>query len=137
MGNTGATWKIGADKEITLWKDRKRTIFGLPLSFTLYYVTETRLFTRRGFLNVVEDELELYKITDKKLNLPLGQRIFGCGTIVLYAKDTDTPLKEITCIKNPKQVFDMLSTVIGRQRDKYNVRGRDMTATAEGEESGN
>ena len=27
----------------TVWKDRKRTLFGLPWSFTRYYLTEDKL----------------------------------------------------------------------------------------------
>ena len=38
-----------------LWTDKKRTLFGLPLSFTRYYLTESRLITRIGLLTVVED----------------------------------------------------------------------------------
>ena len=41
-----------------LWTDKKRTLFGLPLSFTRYYLTDTRLITRVGFLTITEDELE-------------------------------------------------------------------------------
>ena len=48
-----------------LWTDKKRTLFGLPLSFTRYYLTESRLITRIGLLTVVEDELDIYRITDK------------------------------------------------------------------------
>ncbi|MFR6496608.1 MAG: hypothetical protein ACLUOF_09705 [Ruminococcus sp.] len=33
-----------------LWTDKKRTLFGLPLSFTRYYLTESRLITRVGLL---------------------------------------------------------------------------------------
>ena len=57
-----------------LWTDKKRTLFGLPLSFTRYYLTDTRLITRVGFLTITEDELDIYRITDKKMELPLGQR---------------------------------------------------------------
>ena len=78
-----------------IWTDKKRTLFGLPLSFTRYFITETKFITRKGFLNVEEDEFELYKVTDKKLSLPLGQRLFGCATITLHVRnDTDTPVKE-------------------------------------------
>lgn len=37
-----------------IWTDKKRTLFGLPLSFTRYYLTDTRFITRTGFLTVVE-----------------------------------------------------------------------------------
>lgn len=32
-----------------VWSDKKRTLFGLPLSFTRYFLTETKFITRKGF----------------------------------------------------------------------------------------
>ena len=78
-----------------VWTDKKRTLFGLPLSFTRYFLTETKFITRTGFLSVEEDEIDLYKIIDKKMRKPFLQRIFGCGTIIIYSKDADTPSKEV------------------------------------------
>ena len=66
------------DRGNILWTDKKRTLFGLPLSFTRYYLTDHQLITRTGFLSVQEDEIELYRITDKRIQQPLSQRIFGC-----------------------------------------------------------
>lgn len=109
-----------------LWCDKKRTLFGLPLSFTKYFLTENKFITRKGFLSIEEDELDLYKVTDKKLVLPLGQRMFKCGTIVIHVKDVDTPIKEIKSVKTPRKVLDMLDKQIDINRDKYRIRGRDM-----------
>lgn len=109
-----------------IWTDKKRTIFGLPLSFTRYFITETKLITRKGFLNIEEDELELYRVTDKKLVLPIGQRIFGCGTVSLHVKDVDTPIKDVMSVKKPREVLALLDKYINLNRDKYNIRGRDM-----------
>ena len=109
-----------------IWTDKKRTIFGLPLSFTRYFITETKLITRKGLLTIEEDELALYRVTDNKLVLPLGQRIFGCGTISLHVKDVDTPIKDITSVKKPREVLALLDKHINLNRDKYNIRGRDM-----------
>ncbi len=114
-----------------LWSDKKRTLFGLPLSFTKYFLTETKFVTRKGFFCINEDEIELYKITDKKLMLPFGQRLFGCGTIEIRSKDVDTPIKEIKSIKNPRKVIELLDKHVDIQRDKYRIRGRDMYGAAD------
>ncbi len=109
-----------------IWTDKKRTIFGLPLSFTRYFLTESKLITRKGLLRIEEDELELYRVTDKKLVLPLGQRLFKCGTISMHVKDVDTPIKDIWSVKKPREVLAMIDKYININRDKYNIRGRDM-----------
>ena len=109
-----------------LWTDKKRPLNGLPLSFTRYYLTDTRLITRVGFLTITDDELDIYRITDKKMELPLGQRLFGCGTIILFSKDVDTPEKEICSVKNPRQVSDLITACINEQRDQFGIRGKDM-----------
>jgi hypothetical protein len=109
-----------------VWTDKKRTIFGLPISFTRYFLTETKFITRKGFLNIEEDELDLYRVTDKKLVLPFGQRLFGCGTIVIHCRDVDTPVKEVKSVKAPRNVLAQLDKYIEINRDKYRTRGRDL-----------
>ncbi len=109
-----------------IWTDKKRTVFGLPISFTRYYITETKFITRIGFLNIEEDEIDLYRVTDKKLRLGFWERIFKCGTITLNSKDTDTPIKIIDSVKEPRRVMDLIDKQVNAQRDKYNIRGRDM-----------
>lgn len=112
-----------------IWTDKKRTIFGLPISFTRYFLTKEKFITRKGFFTVVEDEFELYRVTDKKLRLPFFQRLFKCGTILLTVKDVDTPIKDLTSIKEPRKVLNLLDTHINVQRDRYNIRGRDMVGS--------
>ncbi len=112
-----------------IWTDKKRTIFGLPISFTRYFLTKEKFITRKGFFTVVEDEFELYRVTDKKLRLPFFQRLFKCGTILLTVKDVDTPIKDLTSVKEPRKVLNLLDTHINIQRDRYNIRGRDMVGS--------
>jgi len=109
-----------------IWTDKKRTLFGLPISFTRYFLTEKKFITRTGFFNITEDEFDLYRVIDKKLLLPFGQRMFGCGTIVINVRDVDTPVKEIKSIKAPRSVMNQMDELIDAQRDAYQIRGRDM-----------
>lgn len=111
--------------EDLLWTGKK-CICGLPISFTRYILTSTVLYTRTGFLNVKEDEIELYKIVDKVMMFPLGQRIVGCGTVKLTSKDSDTPEKLLKAVKKPREVKRILDEAVKAQRDKYMIRGRDM-----------
>lgn len=115
-----------------VWQDRKRTFLGLPWSFTKYFLTDTKFITRTGFFNLDEDELDLYKVTDKKLKLPFWQRLVGCGTVIIYVRDTDTPEKEVHCIKHPRDFLAKLDKQINAERDRYNTRGRDLYAITGG-----
>lgn len=114
-----------------IWTDKKRTIFGLPISFTRYFLTKDKFITRKGFLSIEEDELELYRVTDKKLILPLGQRIFKCGSILMHVKDVDTPEKLVKSVKAPREVLAKLDKYINEARDRYHIRGRDMVGNFE------
>lgn len=77
-----------------LWKDRKRH-FGLPLSFTRYSLSEDRLFCETGFFNIKSDEVLLYRVRDLQLNMTLGQRIFGVGTVCVVSSDKSLSLIHI------------------------------------------
>ncbi len=109
-----------------IWTDKKRTLFGLPISFTRYILTDKKFITRKGLFTVEEDEFDLYRVIDKKLVLPFGQRMFGCGTVVINVKDNDTPVKEVKSIKAPREFMNLLDERIEAARDKYSIRGRDM-----------
>lgn len=108
-----------------LWKDRKRTIFGLPLSFTKYSLDEERLFIESGFLNSKEDEIRLYRITDISLTRTLGQKLFGIGSIKCCSADKTLGDFIIKNIKNPKEVKEQISELVEKQRDAKRVSSRE------------
>lgn len=117
--------KLQRDYGNVIWTGKK-CILGLPISFTRYILTDNMLYTKIGFLNIKEDEIELYKITDKTMTFTLGQRMVGCGTITVTARDCDTPEKKLISIKKPREVKRILDEAVKSERDKYLVRGRDM-----------
>ncbi len=117
--------KLTRDYGEVIWTGKK-CILGMPISFTRYILTDCKLITRVGLLNLREDEIELYRVYDKAMKLPLGQRIVGCGTITLLSKDSDTPTKVLQSVKRPREVKKLLDAAVQEQRDIYSVRGRDM-----------
>ena len=117
--------KLSREYGKVIWTGKK-CILGMPISFTRYILTDTRLITRVGLLNLKEDEVELYRVFDKAVSLSLGQRIVGCGTIKLLSKDSDAPVKELKSVKKPREITRLIDEAIHVQRDKYLVRGRDM-----------
>lgn len=108
-----------------LWSDRKRTLFGLPLSFTKYSLTEERLIIETGFLNKREDEVRLYRITDVSLRRSFGQRLFGVGTIHCCSGDKTLGDFDVLNVKKSRDVKELLSDSVEQQRDAKRVTSRE------------
>ena len=108
-----------------VWTDRKRTLFGLPLSFTVYKLTEEKLLVETGFLSKKEEEIRLYRVMDLTLNRPINQRLFKLGTIHLCTADKTTPEFDIKRIKRSKDVKELLSGLVEAERDRKRVSARE------------
>ena len=98
-------------KPETLWNDRRRRL-GLPLRFTRYALSEDRLFLEKGLLNTKYDEILLYRVRDISLNITLGQRLFGVGTITVQSSDKSLPILELKNIKRPQEVKELLHQTV-------------------------
>ena len=114
-----------------IWKDRKRPIFGLPLSFTKYKMTKEKLLIETGILSIKEEEIQFYRIMDLTLKCSIWQRMFNVGTIHCCSGDKTTPEFEIKDVKNPSQVKELLSKYIEEQRDKKRISGREFLMDSE------
>ncbi|MBQ8642173.1 MAG: PH domain-containing protein [Clostridia bacterium] len=119
--------------DTVLWRERKRTLFGLPLSFTVYTLTETKLFIKTGLFNIREEEIRLYRILDITLSRTLEERIFGLGTIHCCTADKTTPEFDIKRIKNCKEIRTLLSDQVEEERNSRYVGVREFMGE-EGEE---
>ena len=116
---------MAKDKTTYVWKDRKRIIFGLPWSFTVYKLTEEKLFIETGFFSKKEEEIRLYRVMDLTLKRPFGQRIWGLGTIHCCTADKSTPEFDILKVKKSKEVKDMISDMVEKQRDEKRITARE------------
>ena len=112
-------------KKESLWYDRKRTLLGLPLSFTKYYVYNEKLGVETGFFTLREEEIRLYRIMDITLRRSFGQRIFGLGTIHICSADKTTPEFDIKNIKKPREIKERLSTLVEEARNAKRISGRE------------
>ena len=109
----------------TVWKDRKRTIFGLPWSFTRYILTDEKLLIIKGLIHQTEEEIRLYRILDMSLTRTLFQRIDGVGTIHCCSSDKTASEFDIIRIKNPREVKTILSDLVEKQRVAHGVNIRE------------
>ena len=117
-----------------VWSDRKRNWLGLPWTFTVYGLTEDRLFIKTGVLNIHEDEVRLYRIMDVTLRRSLWERMFGLGTIHCCSADKSTPEFDIAWVKDAAQVKETLSDMVEAERMAKRVSSREfMTDDEDGE----
>lgn len=116
---------MAKDKTTYVWKDRKRIIFGLPWTFTVYKLTEEKLFIETGFFSKREEEIRLYRVMDLTLKRPFGQRLWGLGTIHCCTADKSTPEFDILKVKKAKEVKDMISDMVEKQREEKRISARE------------
>ena len=116
-----------------LWQDRKRHL-GRPISFTRYSLSEDRLFTSVGFLNIQDDEILLYRVRDIDSSRTLWQRIFGVGTVRVISSDKTMPTLVLKNIKDPIFVKELIHQQVEETKIKRRVRfGEVMTTDADGD----
>ena len=109
-----------------LWSGKPYSFIGLPWNFTTYVITDKKIVIRKGFLNIKEEKIELYRIVDMSMDLPLSQRIFKCGTINLVSKDVSSPSTSLKQVKDPYKVHKILEESIAAQKKDYGVLGKDI-----------
>ena len=120
-----------------IWSDRKRTLFGLPWSFTRYFLYENKLIIDTGFFSRKEEEIRLYRIMDITLKRTLEERLFGLGTIHCCSGDKTTPEFDIKRIKLSREVKERLSDMVEAERQRRRVGTREyMDADIDGEIDG-
>ena len=104
-----------------LWSDRKRWL-GLPLTFTKYRLSEDRIFLEKGLFNTKSDEVLLYRVRDLSMNITLGQRILGVGTICVVSSDQTVPHLDLKNVKYPRQVKELIHQTVEKAKERRNLR---------------
>lgn len=117
-----------------LWRDRKR-ILGLPITFTVYTLKNSRLYLKEGFFNTKENEMLLYRILDIKMTKTLWNKLFGVGSLTLFTVDETHREFVIQNIKKPQEVRDLLSAEIEKEREKLKLRGREIYGVSDADVS--
>lgn len=108
----------------TIWRERKRNIFGLPWTFTVYSLTQDKFLVDSGVFNKTMEEVLLYRVIDLTIKRSFIQRIFGLGTIHCCTRDKSSPEFDIINIRNVVATKELISQTIEECRVKkgYTVR---------------
>ena len=109
----------------TVWADRKHTLFGLPWSFTKYILTDEKLLIVKGFWKQNEEEIRLYRIFDMSLTRTVRDRLDRVGTIHCCSGDKSSPEFDIKRIRNARNVKEMLSDLVEKQKIARGVSVRE------------
>lgn len=116
--------------ENIIWKDRRRYL-GLPISFTRYSLSETRLFVEKGLFTTTHEELNLFRVRDVRVTRTLSDKIFGCGTVTLFSSDRSDPRLDILSVKKPMELKERLVALIAAERRKNRIRSSELMGNAD------
>ena len=116
-----------------VWKDRKRIIFGLPWSFTVYKLTKEKLLIESGIFNKKQEEIRLYRVMDLTLNRPFEQRLWGLGTVHCCTADKSSPELDIQWIPDSENVKELLSDLVEAERMEKRVCSREAFSDSDGD----
>ena len=81
-----------------------------------YRLTNHRLFTQRGLLSRVHDEIELIRVDDVSVRQNLVQRLFGVGTVTVLSTDASNPRLEIAGVLRPLELKELIRAQVRARR---------------------
>ena len=108
-----------------IWKARKRTIFGMPLSFTVYTLRQDKLLVKTGFFSIQEEEIRLYRILDFTVRKTFLGRMFGLGMIEFHTADRSTPNYLMKGIRKVDEIKELISQMVEEERMRKNITSRE------------
>lgn len=82
---------------------------------TIYVVDPEELRINSGVFYRKKEYVELYRIKDYRLEMPLIYRLFRLGNLILYTSDKTTPVLKLEAIRNAEEKYKVI-----RQLVEYN-----------------
>ena len=102
-----------------IYTEKKRTkLFGLPLTFTSYTISDEKITITSGYLNITVDDAYMNKVQDVKLTKSFWERFYGLGSLTCYTGDTTHPELRILHIKKASEIKEFLLTASEEARRK-------------------
>jgi uncharacterized membrane protein YdbT with pleckstrin-like domain len=99
----------------------------LQTRFTIYSLSENRIFLREGVLSQKIDETELYRVRDYIIYKPFLLRIFGLGNLEVVTSDKTHSKIIFYGIKNPENLKNLLRDKVEVARKKTGTKEVDFT----------
>lgn len=108
-------------KSEIIWQDKKRPLWGLPISFTKYTLTNEKLLIDSGVFARRQEEVRLYRIVDFSVRQKFFQRLFKVGNIEISSSDNSQEDFTLYEVKNPYKVKDLISNLVEKERTSKNI----------------
>ncbi len=93
---------------------------------TVYELSTQRLRKSSGILHRKIEDLELYRVKDYSLELPILLRMLGLGNLRMVTSDASTPVVEIPAVRDAQNLREILRTAVQQERDRKRVRELDV-----------
>jgi len=88
-----------------------------------YRVTSRRVVLEAGLLSKKLEQVDLYRITDYQVELPLGQRLLGTGNLILLTVDKTNPRVELRQVKTDvRALYESVRAATEADRARRGVR---------------
>ena len=118
-----------------VWSDRKHILW-FPWTFEVYRIGDGRIYTRKGLVNIEENECMLYRVLDISLKRTLLNLICGTGSIILRTKDASDSILTLKNVADSQNVKDMISELVEEERQAKGLVGREMFGAGGGRMDG-
>ena len=87
-----------------------------------YRLTTERLIVTAGVIGKQSQELEIYRVRDVTVELPLINRMLGLGTVVVHASDSSSPRVELVAVPDAERVKEQIRQAARAARKAEGVR---------------
>jgi len=87
-----------------------------------YTITDERILLRKGVLSKTEDQVEIYRVKDVKLEEPFLLRSFGYANIDVHTSDPTHPKLELEGIPDGRDMREKIRTHTEQRRDEKGVQ---------------
>lgn len=87
-----------------------------------YRLTTERLIITAGVIGKSSQELEIYRVKDVTVDLPLVGRMMGLGTVIVAANDSSSPRVELIAVSDAERVKEQIRQASRAARKAEGVR---------------
>lgn len=109
-------------EEKILWQGKPSSITDKAkgkLNSIEYIITNERIIIKHGLIGKKEDEIELVRINDLRVEQGIKDRIQGIGNVIITTSDTLNPIFILESVQNPMEVKEILRKAVREEKERH------------------